>query len=185
MSSKKAIAFSSLTLLLVSLSLSPALQAAIDPSEDSQEVSKLLSEAKTQAIQLKDDASDMESFPMSNLSWETHANKLMEIKEHVNNLSKTISKLNNERGAASSWQKQAIDRVNPVLRELVANTESIIEHLNKEKGRLLNTTEHKDYLATNAELATRMAALVTDFVDYGQTKAKFERLTQKLEIAER
>jgi len=71
------------------------------------------------------------------------------------------------------------------LKELAENTTSIIDHLNKEQGRLLNTQEHKDYLKTNAELGTRMAAVVSDFVDYGQTKEKFEELSHKLEIAER
>ena len=65
------------------------------------------------------------------------------------------------------------------------NVEATINHISKEQGRLLNTEEHKDYLKTNAELASKMAAVVSDFVDYGQTKAKFEELSHKLEIAER
>ncbi len=184
MSIRKAVYLSGLTVLLAA-SILPALRAADIPG-DSKEVSDLLSQAKTETIQLKNDATDMESFTLSpNLSWQTHSAKIMEIKEHVNALGKTVSKLDQAKHTASTWQKTAIDRVNPILRELAANTTSIIDHLNKEQGRLLNTQEHKDYLKTNAELTSKMAEVISDFVDYGQTKAKFEELSHKLEIAER
>jgi hypothetical protein len=173
-----------LTLLLAALYVMPALRAA-DMTGDSKEVSDLLSQVKTEAIQLKTDATDMESFTLSpNLAWQSHAAKIMEIKDHVNKVGVTLSKLNQERSTASDWQTTAIDRVSPILKELAANTTSIIDHLTKEQGRLLNTQEHKDYLKTNAELATRMAAVVSDFVDYGQSKAKFEELSHRLEVAE-
>lgn len=185
MSINKTIYVSTLTLLLAALSVLPALRAADIPG-DSREVSDLLSQVKTEAIQLKTDASDMESFTLSpSLGWQSHAAKITEIKEHVNKAGDTLSKLNQARNTASDWQRTAIDRVDPILRELAANTTSIIDHLTKEQGRLLNTEEHKDYLKTNAELASKMAAVITDFVDYGETKAKFEKLTQKLEVAER
>jgi hypothetical protein len=184
MSINRAVSLTTLTLLLAALSVLPALRAADIPG-DSKGVSDLLSQAKTQAIQLKNDAADMESFTLSTLSWQSHAAKITEIKEHVNAVGKTVSKLNQAKDTASPWQKTAIERVNPVMGELAMNVEATINHLNKEQGRLLNTQEHKDYLKSSAELATRMASVVSDFVDYGQTKAKFEELSHKLEIAER
>jgi len=83
MSIKRTVYLSTLTLLLTALSVLPALGAADMPAGDSKEISDLLSQAKTQANQLKTDASDMESFTLSNLSWQTHAAKIMAIKEHV------------------------------------------------------------------------------------------------------
>jgi len=68
---------------------------------------------------------------------------------------------------------------------LAMNVQATINHLNKDRGHPLQTSEHKEYLKTNAELATNMAALVSDFVEYGETKDKFEKLTQRLEISER
>jgi len=182
---KRSIYLSSLALLVAAyVCVSPALRAA-DMAPDSKEVSDLLSEAKTGAIQVKDDANTMESFTMSNLDWRSHAAKVLEIKDHINNLGKTVAKLNQARSSASAWQQTAIDRVNPILRELAANVQATIEHLNKDRTHPLQTTEHKDYLKANAELSTRMSTLVSDFVDYGQTKAKFEQLSQRLEVAER
>jgi len=185
MSLKGLIHWSSLALLVAAyVCVSPALRAA-DVAPDSKEVSDLLSEAKTGAIQVKDDAVEMESFTNSNLTWQSHASKVLEIKEHINNLGKTVSKLNQARNTGSAWQQTAIDRANPILRELAANVQATIEHLNKDRTHPLQTTEHKDYLKANAELSTKMADLVSDFVTYGELKAKFERISQKLEVAER
>lgn len=183
MSIKRTVPLFTLILLLAALSALPPLGTA--DIEDSKEVSDPIAQAKTEAIQLKNDAADMESFTLSTLGWQTHASKITEIKEHVNALGKTVSKLDQTKRAASAWQKTAIERINPILRELAANTTGIIDHLNKEQGRLLNTQDHKDYLKANAQLASNMAEVVSDFVDYGQTKAKFENLSRKLELAER
>jgi len=172
-------------LLLATISLSPVLQAAGTPEGDSKEVSDLLAQAKGQAGQLKLDAADMETFTRTNVSWESNAAKITAIKDHVNKVADTVAKLNQLRDTASSWQKTAIDRVNPLLQELASNTTAIIDHLNKEKGGRLNTPEHKEYLKSNAELAANLSSTIADFVDYGKTKAKFDKEARELEVSER
>jgi len=117
----------------------------------------------------------MESFTRSNLSWESHAAKITEIKNHVNEMGKTVAKLNQAKSTASPSQKTAIERINPIVAELAMNTEATIYHLDREKGRLLNNQDHKDYLKTNAELAAKMASVVSDFVDYGVSESKIRR----------
>jgi len=183
--SKRAVYVSTIASLLLAVAwLSPVLRAT-DTSEDSKEVSDLLSQARTQAAQLKDDAAKMDILAQSNMSWESQAPKINAIRDDVNRVQKTMAKLNDASGAASPWQKTAIDRINPLLKEMADNTTSIIEHLNREQGARLNTKEHKDYVKANAELAEEMSTMITDFVNYGKTRAKFEKLTQELEVSER
>ena len=43
----------------------------------------------------------------------------------------------------------------------------------------------KDYYEANADYSTDLAKMIADFVDYGQTKDRLERLQSKLEISER
>jgi len=152
---------------------------------DSKEVSDLLSQAKTEAVQLHQDASDMEAFSHMNVGWATHADRIMTIRDDVNKMGETVAKLNRAESEASPWQKTAIRRVNPLLQEMGANVTATIEHLNKEKGQFINTPEHQDYLKANAELADKMAGLISDFVDYGQTRERFRTLSDKLELSER
>ena len=52
---------------------------------DSAEVTKLLADAKAEAVELKADPADMESFTRSKSSVESYGNKLEMIKGHVNN----------------------------------------------------------------------------------------------------
>ena len=186
MATRKTICFFTLALLLSATTfLSPVLRAAGTPQEDSKEVSDLLAQAKGQAAQLKLDAADMGTFTRTNVTWESHAAKITEIKDHVNKVGETVAKLNQLRDTASPWQKTAIDRINPLLQELASNTTAIIEHLNKEKGGRLKTQTHKNYLQTNAELAANLSSVIGDFVDYGKTKAKFEKEARELEVSDR
>lgn len=147
---------------------------------DSEQITKLLSEAKTMAFQLKEDAGTMESFTRMNVSMESHAVAINQIKDHVNALSRQVAKLNEAKGAASPWQKTAIDRIQPFLDELGGYTSAAIEYINGEPQHSL--AEYKDYLEANADYSGDLAAMISDFVDYGRTKQRLERLTRKLEV---
>jgi len=157
----------------------PSLKAGEVP--DSERVSKLLSDAKTMAFQLKEDAAMMESFTRINVSWESHAAAITVVKTHVNELGRQEAKLKEARADAAPWQKIAIDRIMPYLEELEGYTTAVIEHVNAEPRRL-NTAEYKDYLEANADYSGDLAAMISDFVNYGNTKNRLERLTNKLEV---
>ena len=167
------------TLLLAGFLVAPStINAAEAP--DSEQVSKLLSEAKTLAFQVKEDAVTMESYTRMNVSWESHAVAIDQIKEHINALGRQVTKLKEARNTASPWQMAAIDRIGPFLDELGGYTAAVIEHL---KGQPRHTPdEYKDYLEANADYATDLAGMIADFVDYGRARQRLERLATKLEI---
>ena|ERR1051326_1867821 len=148
---------------------------------DSEEVTKLLGEVQTEAVELKMDAEKMESYTINKLSWESHAHAVQQIREHVNATGRLLTRLNENRALASPWQEQAIDEITPLLRELAANTTAVIEHLDANKTRL-HSAEYKEYLTANYEVSKELSALITDFVDYAKHKNRFEHLTNKLEI---
>jgi len=164
--------------LTAGLLSSAALRAAEPP--DSEQVSKLLSEAKTMAFQVKEDASTMESFTRMNVSWESHAAAINTIREHVNALGRQVTKLKEARASASPWQKAAIDRISPYLDELGGYSEAAIEHISGAKKH--TPDEYKDFLEANADYSADLAAMISDFVDYGKTKQRMERLSNKLEV---
>jgi len=103
------------------------------------------------------------------------------IKERINAIGKTISKLQNLRSSASPWQREAIDRIMPVAKKLASNTTAAIEHLNKNPLRI-NEPQYQQYLKSNAEAASNLAALVKDFVEYGKTRTTLEAYERKLEV---
>jgi hypothetical protein len=150
---------------------------------DSEQVSKLLSEAKTMAFQLKEDAVTMESFTRMNVSWQSHAAAINQIKDHINALGRQATKLKDARSTGSPWQQTAIDRITPFLDELTGYTSAVIEHIDGEKKH--TPAEYTDYLEANADYATDLAAMIGDFVDFGKTKNRLQRLGEKLEIPKR
>jgi len=147
---------------------------------DSEQVTKLLSEAKTMAFQLKEDAAAMEGFTRMKVSWETNSAAINQIRDHVNALERQEAKLQEVKGEASPWQRAAIDRITPFLDELAGYTAAIIEHLNGDKKHTID--EYNDYLEANADYASDLAAMIGDFVNYGVTKQRVERLGAKLEV---
>jgi len=81
-------------------------------------------------------------------------------------------------------KKTAIDRIVPYLDELEGYTSAVIERINDKPSRFL-TADYKDFLEANADYATDLAAMIGEFVDYGKTRDRMERLGTKLEIPKR
>jgi len=156
----------------------PAVMKAAD-QPDSEQVSKLLSEARTMSFQLKEDAIEMETFTRQTVSWQSHAAAINQIRDHVNALGKQAAKLKEARSSASPWQRTAIDRMEPYLDELGGYITAAVEHVNDKKHTL---AEYNDYLEANADYATDLCNMISNFVDYGKTRQRLDRLGSKLEI---
>ena len=54
-----------------------------------------------------------------------------QMKERINAAGRTLTKLEDARHTASPWQATAMDRVMPLLKEIAANTETVIQYINK------------------------------------------------------
>jgi len=183
-STNKSFKSSSLALSLLATAFLATTVSWAQASKDSKEVSGLLSDVKAEAVQLRHDADELKMFTHVDRSWESHVAKVDEIKRHVNNAGALLTKLENAKSKASPWQQQAIDRVTPLLKELASNTTATIEQLNQ-KPKLLQTGPYADYADANYEVASNLAELISDYVDYGKSKAKSEELASKLEVPQR
>lgn len=157
----------------------PQMLAQQSATADSPSVAGLLKDARSTALQLRKDAAIMESYGRSKMVWESHAAQITLIKEHVNKLGGLVQKMNDARDGASTWQKDAIDHITPLLRDVATNITATIDHLNQNKGSF----EHHGFrklLASNYQLTKDFAALVSDYVDYGEAKETFATLESKV-----
>ena len=148
---------------------------------DSEEISKLLTEAKTHAVRAEDDSATLESFTRSNLEWRSHAIKLEMIKTHVNEIGKLLKQMSDVSSEGSPWQQEAIGQIEPLLRSMADNLTSTIEHLNANQSRV-HMSPYRDYVHANYEFASRTAEMIGDYVDYDKAKASATTLEQKLEL---
>lgn len=148
---------------------------------DSAQISTLLADAKAEAVELKHDSAEMESFTKSKLNWETYGRKVELIREHINKTGKLLAQMKEAETTGSPWQQTAIKQIEPLLRELADNTSATIEHLNNNREKI-HFQELKDYVRAHYELSSELEALIRDFVNYGEAKEKVERLSVKREI---
>jgi hypothetical protein len=169
-------------LLVPTLFLISALSWPQRQNDENPEVSRLLEDARAKAAVLSRDADEMEALTRSAVSWQTHASMLDTMKEDVNELARDVEKLTAARDKASPWQQQAIDRMLPMMRELAANTTAAINHLKEQPSRPTSPS-YAEYLRQNAETSRELSDMISSFVQYGQTRAKLQRLEQRLEVA--
>jgi hypothetical protein len=169
-------------LLLPTLFLISALSWPQGQNDENSEVSRLLEDARAKAAVLSRDADEMEALTRSAVSWQTHATMLDTMKEDVNALARDVERLTAARDKASPWQRQAIDRMLPMMRELAANTTAAINHLKEQPSRPTSAS-YTEYLHQNAETSRELSDMISSFVQYGQTRAKLQRLEQRLEVA--
>jgi len=152
---------------------SPAAQAQAPAAQDSPEVTKLLKQARGQAVQLQRGADRLESYKHSNLSRQTHASQLNTTKEHVNDLGKTLDQLEARQAQASAWQRRAIAEMRPMLEQLAGHTTDAIEHINQNPHQVRHPDYH-DTLSAKSDLSTQLADLLNDYLAYGEAKANLE-----------
>ena len=143
------------------------------------DVTALFQEARATATQLSRDAATMESFTRSNVSWRSHSAQINRIKDHINKAGSILSQMQAARGDAKPWHQDAIDGITPALKQLASNTESIINHLNETPKHLKDPT-YEEYLRSNAQSASELAAAVGNVVDYDRTRTRMEELDAKL-----
>ncbi len=169
-----------LALMLLPTSLMIVNRAMAIDNAENQNVRNLLSLAAQQSASLDYDADQMQSLLHNDVAWQMHATLLQAVKGHVNQLSRTIAKLEAERSEASTWRQKGVDRVLPLLRELTENTTAAINHLNKNQARPVSGY-YADYLDENAETAHDLNRIITATIEYGHIRGKLEKLEEQIQ----
>ncbi len=147
--------------------------------EDNPQLTQLLADANDEAIELAADADETQELIQSEENWVNHALMLAKVKGHVDNLALIIGKLRDMEQSGSDLQKQAIDQMLPIVKELSANTTAAINYLNQNKRRPTSPT-YTQYLKKNAETAHQLSSMISALVDYEKSMTDIERLRNNL-----
>ena len=169
--------FGTLAVLATMFTIGSRMMPAQSP--DSEEISNLLAQAKSHAVQAEDDAATLDSYARSKLSWKSHAAKLDEMKNHVNALGKVSKELVDQRAIGSPWQQKAVDQIDPLLREMAVLLTATINHL-KENPSQVHLPKYREYAHANYEVANKIAGMIRDFVEYDEVQSRVDALEAKL-----
>lgn len=113
----------------------------------------------------------------------SHATRLMNIRREINDLGKTMCRLQAIDQAVLPWQRQAIGRTLPDLKQMAADTEKAILFLNEHPGNLFNP-EYRNYASDLYEVSSGMSTMLHDFQEYAHAKGNIERLEHSLELTQ-
>jgi hypothetical protein len=171
--------FSALVALGLVMATAPSTISA--QSTDSEQVSKLLSQARSEALLAGEDAATLESYVRSNSHWKSHVVKLESMKAHINELGKLDKQLCNLRTESSPWQQKAIDQIDARIREIASHLNTTINHLNENQARV-RMRPYREYVQDSLEMTSNLAKLIDDYVDYDEAKSQAESLEQRLEL---
>ena len=139
------------------------------------EASQLLKEIRSAAHQLTSNAENLKSFGPGGVSWQRHADELMQIREQVNAVGERIQRLQAIRHVIAPWQREAVDSLTPMAVTLASRTEAAIGHLNDNRTYLWSET-YQDHLKTLASRAGQMKTSVGLHLELAETQDKVEAL---------
>ena len=133
--------------------LAPAVVAFANQQSDSTSIAKLLDQAKIHAGWANDDAAFLDSHRQSNLDWQLKAQYLRKVRDHANDLFQDYYRLQNLRKKGTQQQQEAIDRLEPLLRDMATSLTNTIQMLNEHPGRTnmpaFRTRIHDDWVSIN------------------------------------
>ena len=165
--------------LVAVLALSVPLHAYLT-KEDNAHLAQLLADADDEAIELASDADDTQALIGSDEIWLNHALMLAKVKAHVDTLALIVDKLSKAQNSGSQLQREAVEQMLPLVKELSANTTAAIDYLNRNKNRPVSDA-YVQYLKKNAETARQLSSMISSLVDYEKSMSDIERLRSSLE----
>jgi hypothetical protein len=146
---------------------------------ESPQLTQLLDDARSEALELANDAEDCEPLTSSDDKWVTHALMLARVKGHVDNMALIIDKLNKAAKSGSALQEQAVQQMLPLVKELSDNTTAAINYLNQNKSRPVSGA-YTEYLEKNAETARQLSNMISALCEYEKSMADIEGIRSKL-----
>ena len=145
--------------------------------------STLLAEIQKEAAEITPHAETLRTFSRTpGHSWQSHAEYLQGVKDHINAIGERVAELQRIRDYASPWQQKAITEVTSHAAQLAASTQEAIVYLRENQDRLF-VPEYRDHLKTIADRSHDMKQMVDKFLDYEEAQLKLQRLQIELEIA--
>jgi len=153
-------------------------RVATDDWDFQAEASRLLREVQATATVLTRDAAMLQSYTRGGISWESHANQVSLVKDHINTMGKHLDRLQAIRHVTTPWQQQAIASVVPAAVILAAHTEAAIEHLN-DRDKPLWDREYENHLRGISGRSGQVKETVDLHLEMADTQDRLDQLREQ------
>jgi chromosome segregation ATPase len=117
----------------------------------------------------------------ASLSWQTHSDFLGEISEDINRMGKEIDHLEFEQESLAPWEREALVKAAPLLKDAASNTDQAIGFL---KGNITSlwwaSETYRGYAEKIDEDCAQAAKLLRDYLQLDQAAEKEKQLRHRL-----
>jgi len=154
----------------------------VPPMGELSQVSKIddvLAAFEGKAIETRRDAAILESKRRNHqLSWQTHADKLSVMKEHINEMGKMLAELEGMKPKATLFQEKAIEAARPYLEDMAQRVEKGINWINEDR-RSIAKAEYKDNLHGIWVSSDALYRDVDTVIDYHEARMRLNQLAEE------
>jgi uncharacterized surface protein with fasciclin (FAS1) repeats len=154
----------------------------VPPMGEISQVSKIddmLAAFESKAIDTRRDASILESKRRNHqLSWQSHANKLNLMKDHINEMGKMLAELESMKPKATLFQEKAIEAARPHLEDMAQRVEKGINWLSEDRQSIAKA-EYRDNLHGIWSSADELYRHVDTIIDYHEARMRLQELAEE------
>jgi hypothetical protein len=156
---------------------------AAAPSDNSsfhQEANGIFQNIEADAQEAVSQADRLQSYELSpDLSWESHAQKLDQLRAEVNAIGDQVCRLEAIRPDLALWQQKTLDRIAPTLQLMADNTEDAITFLNRHQNELWLPAYQK-YITNIDNEAGTLSRSAGNAFQYSQATKSYRALKHEL-----
>lgn len=143
--------------------LLPISSVLVAQTSDPAAISNLLKQAKVHAALVHDDVNTQEAYLRSSLNWQMHAICLKKIKRDANELIADMSQLQAMREKGTRSQREAIDRIAPLVQKMAVAFNTTIQTLNRSPNAA-NMPPFRERIRTNRVLIEEIYSTICQSV---------------------
>jgi len=172
----KSSAFVGVFLFIFVLGAIPAFTETLQPTRtQNPDLHNQLKQFRSQAFELRREASVLQSFAPGQLSWRTHTHRLDMIRDHVNDLGKKLAALETVQTDGTEAHQLAIENVRPHLIATAQEVREAYTLVNENRGNV----KMQPYTETVNDLYEHAASLyetVDTILDYENARVRLQEL---------
>lgn len=154
----------------------------VPPMSEVSQVSKIgdmLAAFESKAIETRNDAAILETKRRNRqLNWQTHANQLNVMRDHINEMGKMLAELEGMKSKATLFQEKAIEAARPYLEDLVKRVEKAINWVNGDRNSIFKA-EYKDNLHGIWVSSDALYRDVDTVIDYHEARMRLSELAEE------
>ena len=168
---------------LVIVALAGSASAAELATQGHRQVAKELADFKSNAAKMRHQADTLNSFtPSKQLSWQSHTQRLNALKDHVNEMGRSLAELEAMKPMATQTQALAMEQARPHLVSVAENLTEAIALVNENRRNIY----WDDYSEAVSDVYSHAHALHTKLdaiLEYGKNQERMESLEVPTSVA--